>query len=68
MSELINNRCETSIGILEAEEESEVYVPVICWNIAIESYISDSDSPYRSYGCIVKIQSREDVQGFYQRE
>ena len=61
MSELINNRCETSIGILEAEEESEVYVPVICWNIAIESYISDSDSPYRSYGCIVKIQSRDQV-------
>ena len=61
MSELINNRSETSIGILEAEEESEVYVPVICWNIVIESYISDSDSPYRAYGCIAKIQSPDQV-------
>ena len=58
MSELINTESETTIGILETNDDNDVYVPVICWNLKINSYISDPDSSYRAYGTTVKIQSR----------
>ena len=56
--ELINNESETTIGVFETKDDSDVYVPLICWNLSIVSYVSDPDSTYRAYGCIVKIQSR----------
>ena len=59
MSELINTESETTIGILEKRDEDEVYVPIICWNLTILTYISDPESSYRAFGCVVKIQSRD---------
>ena len=62
MAELINSESETTIGIMEVKDkdDAEVYVPLICWNLAILSYVSDPDSSYRAYGCDVKIQSLAD--------
>ena len=62
MAELINSESETTIGIMEVKDkdDAEVYVPLICWNLAILSYVSDPDSSYRAYGCDVKIQSFAD--------
>ena len=59
MTELINTESETTIGVLEKKDEDEVYVPIICWNLAILSYISDPESSYRAFGCVIKIQSRD---------
>ena len=58
MSELINTESETSIGLFEIKDDTDVYVPIICWNLSIVSYVSDPDYSYRAYGCIIKIQSR----------
>lgn len=60
MSELINTESDTTIGIMEMKEDEETYVPVICWNLSIVSYVSDPDSSFRAYGCDVKIRSMVD--------
>ena len=46
MSELINTESDTTIGIMEMKEDEETYVPVICWNLSIVSYVSDPDSSF----------------------
>ena len=59
MSVLINTVSEVTIGIMETkDDDTEVYVPLILWNLVILSYLSDPDLSYRAYGCMVKIQSR----------
>ena len=54
MSELVIDRSEFTIGIVE----DDIYRPLIMWNLAIKSYISENDSTYRAYGCEVYMQGR----------
>ena len=60
--ELVNTVSECSIGHLDVQENGdENYQPIIMWNLRIESYISDQDSLYRAYGCIVKIKGKQGI-------
>ena len=60
MMELINTESDCTIGMMETtENEEEIYRPVIMWNLAIESYISEKDSSYRAYGCKVKVKGKQ---------
>lgn len=56
--ELINTESLCTIGILESENEEEIYRPLIMWNLKIETYISEKNSPYRAYGCLVNLKGR----------
>ena len=63
--ELVNTVNDYTIGFLEANENGdENYQPVILWNLTSESYISDPESSYRAYGCIVKIKGKHDMKSF----
>ena len=57
--ELNNTESECTIGVFDAENDEPVYRPVIMWNLAIETYLSQKDSSYRSYGCIVKVKGKQ---------
>ena len=60
MSELVTTESETTIGIFENRDDgADIYVPLICWNLSIERYVSDPESSFRAYGCNVKIESRD---------
>ena len=57
--ELNNTESECTIGVFDAENDKPVYRPVIMWNLSIETYLSQKDSSYRSYGCIVKVKGKQ---------
>jgi hypothetical protein len=66
--ELVNTKSECTIGVVEADENDdiEVYRPVIMWNIAINSYLSEKDSTYRAYGCTVKVKGNQgEIKSFH---
>ena len=58
MTELVNTESDCTIGVIETENDVETYRPLICWNLKIESYISEKGSPYRAYGCLVKVKGK----------
>ena len=57
MPELTNAENDFTIGLVDSEGQ---YRPVIMWNLEIQSYISEKDHPFRAYGCLVKLQGRQD--------
>ena len=52
MPELVNDKSDFTIGIMEGDQ----YFPVIMWNLKIRSYISEKSNQYRAYGCDVILQ------------
>ena len=63
--ELTNTQSEYTIGIVDTENDCEVYRPIIMWNLKIESYISEKDLPYPAYCCTVKVRgSRGEIESF----
>ena len=53
--ELINSESNCTIGLMD----NDVYRPIIMWNLQVKSYVSEKDSPFRAYGCLVTIRGKQ---------
>ena len=63
--ELVNTVNDYTIGYLETDDNGdENYQPIILWNLAIESYISEAELSYRAYGCTVKMKGKQAMKTF----